>query len=133
MYRKVKNYTLELPFKDILSSGERYVILTKLDDYYKFITENNVLKKYIFDANFRAFMGLNSVNEDIKGTLEKENEDFWLLNNGVTILVNSASIIGKSLQADDVQIVNGLQTSHSIYNYFSKKILMTWMMIIVVF
>ncbi|WP_336931068.1 AIPR family protein [Acinetobacter tandoii] len=121
LYRKVKNYTLELPFKDILSSGERYVILTKLDDYYKFITENNILKKYIFDANVRAFMGLNSVNEDIKGTLEKENEDFWLLNNGVTILVNSASIIGKSLQADDVQIVNGLQTSHSIYNYFSKK------------
>src|SRR5690606_25688292 len=39
-YRKVKNYTLELPFKDILSSGERYVILTKLSDYYKFITEN---------------------------------------------------------------------------------------------
>ncbi|EOH6036775.1 AIPR protein [Acinetobacter baumannii] len=121
LYRKVKNYTLELPFKDILSSGERYVILTKLSDYYRFITENNILKKYIFDANVRAFMGLNSVNEDIRETLETENEDFWLLNNGVTILVTSASIIGKSLQADDVQIVNGLQTSHSIYNYFSTK------------
>ena len=121
LYRKVKNYTLELPFKDILSSGERYVILTKLSDYYRFITENNILKKYIFDANVRAFMGLNSVNEDIRETLETENEDFWLLNNGITILVTSASIIGKSLQADDVQIVNGLQTSHSIYNYFSNK------------
>lgn len=121
LFRKIKNYTLELPFKDILSSGERYVILTKLNDYYKFITENNILKKYIFDANVRAFMGLNSVNEDIRDTLETENEDFWLLNNGVTILVTSASIIGKSLQADDVQIVNGLQTSHSIYNYFSMK------------
>ncbi len=36
-------------------------------------------------------------------------------------MVTSASIIGKSLQADDVQIVNGLQTSHSIFNYFSSK------------
>jgi hypothetical protein len=120
LYRKIKNYTLELPFKDILSSDERYVILTKLKDYYNFISENNILKKYIFDANVRAFMGVNSVNEDIRKSLEDESQDFWLLNNGVTILVTQASIIGKSLQARDVQIVNGLQTSHSIFNHFSQ-------------
>lgn len=119
LYRKIKNYTLELPFKEALTSGERYVILVKLQDYFNFISENGVLKKHIFDANVRSFMGLNNVNEDIKLTLEKGSDDFWLLNNGVTILVTSASITGKSLQASDVQVVNGLQTSQSIFNYFN--------------
>ena len=118
LFRKERNYTLELPFKEILSRDERYVILANLKDYYNFISESGVLKKHIFDANVRSFMGLNNVNEDIKITLEAGKDDFWLLNNGVTILVTSASIIGKSLQAADVQIVNGLQTSQSIFNHF---------------
>lgn len=122
LFRKVKNYTLELPFKEILSRDERYVVLANLKDYFNFISENKILKKHIFDANVRSFMGLNNVNEDIKYTLEKGGDDFWLLNNGVTILVTSASIIGKSLQASDVQIVNGLQTSQSIFNFFNSEL-----------
>ncbi|WP_459660934.1 abortive phage resistance protein [Acinetobacter calcoaceticus] len=120
LYRKVKNYTLELPFKEALTSDERYVILVKLKDYFNFISSNGVIKKHIFDANVRSFMGLNNVNEDIKYTLETGNDDFWLLNNGVTILVTSASITGKLLQASDVQVVNGLQTSQSIFNYLNN-------------
>lgn len=119
LYRKVKNYTLELPFKEALTSDERYVILVKLKDYFNFISSDGVIKKHIFDANVRSFMGLNNVNEDIKSTLETGTDDFWLLNNGVTILVTSASITGKLLQASDVQIVNGLQTSQSIFNYLN--------------
>lgn len=120
LYRKVKNYTLELPFKEALTSDERYVILVKLKDYFNFISSNGVIKKHIFDANVRSFMGLNNVNEDIKYTLETGSDDFWLLNNGVTILVTSASITGKLLQASDVQVVNGLQTSQSIFNYLNN-------------
>lgn len=120
LYRKVKNYTLELPFKEALTSDERYVILVKLKDYFNFISSNGVIKKHIFDANVRSFMGLNNVNEDIKYTLETGSDDFWLLNNGVTILVTSASITGKLLQAADVQVVNGLQTSQSIFNYLNN-------------
>lgn len=118
--RKRKTMALELPFKQCFSSGERYVILSKIDDYYGFITENgNKLRRYLFDANVRDYMGLNRVNEDIKATLENEDSpDFWWLNNGITILARGAKVIGDSIQVDDIQIVNGLQTSESIYNYF---------------
>lgn len=64
-------------------------------------------------------MGLNRVNEDIKNTLEnEESPDFWWLNNGITILSTGASVVGKSILIQDIQIVNGLQSSESIYRYF---------------
>lgn len=119
--RKAPIFTLELPFSDNLSSGETYILLTKLNDYYKFITDGTKLRRYLFDSNVRDFMGMNRVNEDIRETLLNENSpDFWWLNNGVTILATGASLIGKSIQIKDIQIVNGLQTSESIYRYFSN-------------
>lgn len=121
LYRKKPNFTLELPFSDYLSSSETYILLAKLKDYYNFITDQNKLRRYLFDSNVRDFMGLNRVNEDIKNTLNNENSpDFWWLNNGVTILATNAVIVGKSIQIQDIQIVNGLQTSESLYRYFSS-------------
>lgn len=121
LHRKVPNFTLELPFSDELSNEETYVILAKLKDYYNFITDNGKLRRYLFDSNVRDFMGLNQVNQDIKKTLLNVNSpDFWWLNNGVTILATGASIIGKSIQIQDIQIVNGLQTSESIFRYFDE-------------
>jgi hypothetical protein len=52
-----------------------------------------------------------------KGTVE----DFWWLNNGVTILATRASLAGKKLSLRDPQIVNGFQTSTEIFNYFQKS------------
>lgn len=119
LHRKKPNYTLELPFTASLAKGERYVVLARLIDYYQFISSEGKLRRYLFESNVRDFLGLNRVNEDIKATLEKQNSpDFWCLNNGVTILATSANIVGNSIHATDVQIVNGLQTSESIYRHF---------------
>jgi hypothetical protein len=121
MHRKIPNYTLELPFVDSLSKGERYVVLARLIDYYKFVTENGKLRRHLFESNVRSFMGMNRVNEDIKETLEDlTSPDFWLLNNGITILANSAQIIGGCIQASDIQIVNGLQTTESIFRHYQS-------------
>ena len=122
LHRKIPNFSLELPFCEVLSRGERYVLLANLKDYYNFISDEDTakLKRYLFDSNVRDFMGLNRVNEDIKSTLENsESPDFWWLNNGITILSTAASVVGKSIQLENIQIVNGLQTTESIYNYFS--------------
>jgi hypothetical protein len=120
LHRKIPNYTLELPFVEALSKGERYIVLARISDYFKFISDESRLRRYLFDSNVRDFMGMNRVNEDIKDTLENtESPDFWWLNNGVTILATSAAITGKSIQIADIQIVNGLQTSESIYRHFS--------------
>lgn len=119
LYRKTPNFSLELPYSQVLSSGERYVLLANLSDYYDFISDNGELRRYLFDSNVRDFMGLNRVNEDIKNTLESESSpDFWCLNNGVTILATSASVVGNCIKLEDIQIVNGLQTTESIFRYF---------------
>ncbi|MGY5796273.1 AIPR family protein [Rheinheimera faecalis] len=119
LHRKIPNYTLELPFVEALSKGERYVVLARLSDYYRFVSDDGHLRRYLFESNVRDFMGLNRVNEDIKATLDDLNSpDFWWLNNGVTILATSAAITGKSIQASDIQIVNGLQTTESIFRHF---------------
>lgn len=117
--RKTPNFSLELPFTDDLSSGETYILLVKLKDYFNFICDDGKLRRYLFDSNVRDFMGLNRVNEDIRNTLLNDaSPDFWWLNNGVTILATAASVVGKSIQIQDIQIVNGLQTSESIFRYF---------------
>jgi hypothetical protein len=119
LFRKTPNFSLELPFVEALSRGERYVLLVNLKEYFGFVTDEGKLRRYLFDSNVRDYMGLNRVNEDIRDTLNDSNSpDFWWLNNGVTILSTGATIVGKSIQVEDIQIVNGLQTTESIYRHF---------------
>lgn len=121
LHRKIPNFCLELPYSKVLASGERYVLLANLKDYFSFVSDNGKLRRYLFDSNVRDFMGLNRVNEDIRDTLKDESSpDFWWLNNGVTILATSANLVGDSIQIQDIQIVNGLQTTESIFRYFES-------------
>jgi hypothetical protein len=50
--------------------------------------------------------------------LENREDEFWWLNNGITIVAAKATLSGKSLAIEDPQIVNGLQTSTVIFNHF---------------
>ena len=79
-----------------MTRGEQYILLCTLSNYYNFvIDEHGKLRRYLFDSNVRDFMGLNRVNEDIRETLStSDSADFWCLNNGVTILANTASVTG---------------------------------------
>ncbi len=99
-----------------------YVVLVKLSDYYKFVTdETGTIKKYFFDENVRDFLGSNNTNSDILETLNTQDDtiDFWNLNNGITILAKEFRLIDNEGVLKGVQIVNGLQTTMSIYNYFN--------------
>ena len=122
-YRKRADYSLTLDVKECMTHGKQMVVLASLKDYFDFITyDDKKMRKYLFDSNVRGFMGINAVNGDILGTLNnrKDEEDFWWLNNGVTILCSTAVAIGKSITITNVQIVNGLQTSECIYRYFNE-------------
>lgn len=116
------NLTLkELP---ISLGADGLVALINLDTYYKFITdeEGNLIKRY-FEANVRDYQGKNSVNKSIAESLSNDsNEDFWWLNNGVTILTTKINFVtNKELIIENPEIVNGLQTSREIYNYFTNN------------
>lgn len=118
--RRIPTYSLALRFYEVLSRGHGYIVLTGLKHFHNFVTADGKLRRYLFDSNVRDFMGLNRVNEDIKRSLDNEDSpDCWTLNNGITILTTGASVVGKEIHLEDIQIVNGLQTTESIYRYFS--------------
>jgi len=121
--RQEKSYSLKLKFLEnyISTDEDNYVVLTRLDEYYDFVTDDGSLRKYLFESNVRDYQGNVEVNKDIKNTLALKDTDidFWWLNNGITILASKASIAGKTITLDDVQIVNGLQTTNSIYEYMN--------------
>lgn len=123
-FRTEKTYTLQLEFTESFSKGENdYAVLCDLVNYYNFVTDDSKnLRKYIFESNVRDYQGEVEVNKDIKQTLESERKtDFWWLNNGITLIAKKASVAGKTITLDDVQIVNGLQTTRCIYDYLHAK------------
>lgn len=108
-----------------LGNTNEYVTLINIAEFYKFITDSSKqLRKGIFESNVRDYQGNNSVNSCIADTLRNKNkEDFWWFNNGITILSDKITLItSKKLSVDNPEIVNGLQTSNEIYNYFSENI-----------
>ena len=115
-----------LPLADnpiAIGSKKDYIALVNLGNYYKFITdETGALRKYIFESNVRDYQGHNNVNNEIRETLAAETpEDFWWLNNGVTIIAEDVSqAISKQLLIVNPEIVNGLQTSNEIYLHFHE-------------
>ena len=121
--RKERTTTKGLILKDnpISTQDGGYITISSLKSYYEFITQENKLLKYFFDANIRDYQGGVEVNKGINETLlnKGSEEDFWWLNNGITITASNASYSGKTLTIEDPQIVNGLQTSYEIFNYFN--------------
>ena len=118
---------LNLPLAEApinIGSHHDFVALVNLAKYYTFITdERGELKKYIFESNVRDYQGHNAVNQDIQETLENpRSEDFWWLNNGITLLTEEASLVtNKELILKEPAIVNGLQTSNEIFQYYKRK------------
>lgn len=101
-----------------------YIAIIPIKNYFDFITDNDKnLIRYFFDANIRDYQVNVDVNKEIRKTLinQNENEDFWWLNNGVTITAIDAKLGSKRLHIEDPQIVNGLQTSFEIHKYFTNN------------
>lgn len=127
-YQKQKLNRLSLEFKDRplsidYADGIGYIGLVKLSNYKQFLTsENTEIRDDLFESNIRHFQGLVDVNKKIKNTIEEVNsEDFWWLNNGITIIAEEPKEVGKKLSIENIQIVNGLQTSYSIFNNYTEK------------
>jgi hypothetical protein len=121
LYRRTKTFSLDLRVIEYLTTGPgSYVGIARLDDFHKFVTDDSGnLRRYLFDSNVRDFLGKKGVNEDISASLaDPEAPEFWWLNNGITMLATGVTAGGKVLHIQDIQIVNGLQTTESIFRYF---------------
>lgn len=130
LYQTRKPSRLSLNFKDQPLStsysevGIGYVGTVKLADYKNFLTDTDCkIRDYLFESNIRHYQGLVDVNRKIMNTIsEDDSKDFWWLNNGITIIAENPNQVGKTLSVDNVQIVNGLQTSYSIFNHHDGNI-----------
>ncbi len=121
MYNAVIENRVNLKFADIpISPNQKnYIALVDLKSYFNFIVnDEGDVRKSFFDSNVRDYQGKNNVNSSISETLHRaDDNDFWWLNNGVTVLASEATLVNNR----ELQIVNGLQTSMEIYNYFSEN------------
>jgi hypothetical protein len=124
--QRTRTYSLRIPFTETFISrdGSNFIILCRLRDYLTFITdEEDELRRYLFDFNVRDYLGEVQVNSNIAATLaETGPADFWWFNNGVTILASSATPVGKVLSLENVLIVNGLQTTETIFRTLHHKV-----------
>lgn len=75
----------------------------------------------LFAGNVRLFLGSRKggINEQIIKTAQSTPGNFWALNNGITIVADSASIVktgsgGSTLKLKRFSIVNGCQTTSSL-------------------
>lgn len=117
--------TLALTLADAFSwkaHGTGYVGVVRLPDFYSFISDDGVLREHLFESNVRDFQGhAIEVNKGIRKTLEsRDKQEFWWLNNGVTILASAVQGDKDRLALTEPLIVNGLQTSFVIYDYFAS-------------
>ncbi|MGO9648406.1 MAG: AIPR family protein [Terriglobales bacterium] len=103
------------------------VCLIKLKDYAeKLLTKaDGGLQTRFLEPNVRDYNGKsNPVNKQIRATLDEmagaSQEDFWWLNNGITILSDGCPVNGHKMTIKNPEVVNGLQTSHEIYEWYSN-------------
>ncbi|EKO3511308.1 AIPR family protein [Vibrio fluvialis] len=118
-------FKLKVSESPLSTSGQVFIALTNLVDYFNFITDpNGKLLKHIFESNVRDYQGKTNVNKEIQETLlQQDKEEFWWLNNGVTILASEiVAPGGKELIIHNPEIVNGLQTSSEIYRFYSSNL-----------
>ncbi len=131
LYSKPQHTELDLIFKETPTAIQGstpeeygYIGVVSLRDYYNFIvdSEDNKIREYLFESNIRHYQGDTAdVNEKIAETLKNNlSQDFWWLNNGITIIASACNVIHKTLCLDDVQIVNGLQTSYTISKFYNS-------------
>ncbi|MBB2948133.1 hypothetical protein FB565_007904 [Actinoplanes lutulentus] len=76
------------------------------------------IRKALFHENVRDFQGYNGVNAQIRDTIRNESghRRFAVLNNGVTIVTRSLSVVGDEVHIRDFQVVNGCQTCHVLFD-----------------
>ena len=65
--------------------------------------------------NLRYHISGGTIDRDIKFTIEKKPESFWLKNNGITIICDDFRIDGREVHLKNFSIVNGGQTVYLLH------------------
>jgi len=124
---KVRDFTplaspYHLPYKDedktiVKTSPNRSWGLTVSTEQIRLMV--NKYQNELFRKNVRNFLGRSTCNKAIQKTLEKDPDNFWYYNNGITILCDEATlnVEKKYIRLVNPQIANGCQTAKSIAKF----------------
>jgi len=115
--------TLKIPF----DTGTVYIANVKVKEIYDVVEKHKKSKRLraLFASNVRTYLSGKKRNKDIaeamKTTLKKAPQEFFLCNNGITIISNHIKSDGKSLSLERASITNGCQTAMNIHSFFEEN------------
>ncbi|MFB2838719.1 AIPR family protein [Floridanema evergladense] len=96
-----------------------YAFTCNASEFLKILQkEDGSLRRSLFNDNVRDYLGNNkNVNSEIEKTIMDSPDMFLLCNNGITIVcTNFEQVRDKLVKIENPQIVNGCQTSNSLFN-----------------
>jgi AIPR protein len=116
---------------NITYSNKAEIIDQKIGGHYTLIsvlTGDEIIRlredyKYkLFDKNVRYNLGLNKINKTIIQSATESKNDFYFLNNGLTITsLKFKKKDATTIRVERPQIINGAQTVDSIYAAYLKR------------
>lgn len=120
------DFTTELNIRDIIPLTvsnnalikKAYAFTCEATELLKLLTkEDKSIRRSLFNSNVRDYLGnKGGVNSEIEQTITNEPEMFLMCNNGITIVCSDfIQIKDKLVSIDNPQIVNGCQTSSTIF------------------
>lgn len=107
---------------DLLVGSTR---LTDLYDFLKAFRDATQDLDQLYEKNVRKFLGARGkINKGIAATLKDAPDKFGLYNNGITIVVADymGAVLSSEVTLADPFIVNGCQTTRSIWEVFHRKL-----------
>lgn len=123
---------IELLKSDVITVSEAKLNLDKAHNYLEYESDNmkgvfvnisshslkTIYNKYkdkgLFDLNIRKYIRNKVVDDSITDTIKNNSENFWFLNNGLTIACDEFNVDGNKIKLYDFSIVNGGQTTNLI-------------------
>lgn len=95
-----------------------YAFTCSAKEFLKLLRKDDgSLRRSLFHDNVRDYLGKSGVNNEIEKTIRETPEMFLLCNNGVTIVcADFDQVRDKLVKIENPQVVNGCQTSNSLFN-----------------
>jgi hypothetical protein len=116
---KGRIFNIMLSDQNIIEFSDSAVVVVSLPDMHDFVVDGT---NDLFASNVRQYLRNTRVNLEIRKTIETTPGQFWLYNNGITIVCDDFHLSDDSscMFVRTPQIVNGCQTAQSIKETLSK-------------
>ncbi len=119
----ILNFSNSFSLQEVEDVTDSIMITCKAEEIIKMLSSNDdSIKKSIFNDNVRDYQGNTIVNEGILKTIRDTPQKFTLMNNGMTIICKKALQSNRKVTLENPQIVNGCQTASIIFEASKKKI-----------